>query len=118
MRLKKKRKRKEKKGMKFPTVPFRKFCSAGQDRTGQDRTGQDRRGQPSTAERCVSPYDFSGREVFRIQPVLLFRRPRNVLVRLRTAVFLRTRAHVLFPFEPLGGFYPPKAQTIGPAKDC
>ena len=35
----------------------------------------------------------------------------NVLVILRTTVFLRTGTYVLFSIEPLGGFDPPIAQT-------
>ena len=35
----------------------------------------------------------------------------NVLVRLRTALFLRTGAYFFFIYEPLGGFDPPMAQA-------
>ena len=40
----------------------------------------------------------------------------NVLVRLRTVVFLITGAYVIFSIEPLGGFDPPMAQSKGVAK--
>ena len=37
----------------------------------------------------------------------------NVLLRWRTACFLRTGAYYFFIFEPLGGFDPPMAQIKG-----